>query len=1135
MTISYGNVIETREYDYGNGAPGPLIRRTHTSYLAFSNSSYLSANLLNLVSSSTTYNGSGTQVAQTSYTYDSGTLQASNITTQHVSVTTPRGNQTSVQRWLNTTGGTLNTNASYFDTGMPYQVTDPRGNITTYSYSPTYVGAYVTQTNLPDTGSPVVHHVTSGTYDFNTGLLASFTNQNSLTTNYSYDLLGRITSATYPDGGQTTLTYTDTPLAASIEKKKKINSSLWLDSLTYFDGLARQKQTALVSDPQGTVYVDTTYDALGRVHSFSNPYRQGTDPTSSPGITTYGYDAIDRKTSESYPDGSVLTTAYCGPSTLVNDPTGKWRRSRVDGLGQLVEVDEPNAVGASVNSNGCPGTGEPIWVTTYGYDTLGNLASVLQNGSHSRSFTYDSLSRLLTANNPEVGAINYKYDSDTNCASPNSFPGLLVSKTDARSISVCWKFDALNRETVRNYSNGDPTITTTYDESNCLGISACQNIGQRTSRTDAAGSESWAYQVDAINQRSIHANQRTTNGIMKPSTYYFDLAGNLTQIVYPTNRVVNYTYDPANRPKTATDGSNGITYATDFQTVPTGCLTGAVCYTPQGTLYALSIGQATGFTGLNLTRTYNNRLQPNEFKASSSGGNAIDTTYNFLDASGHNAGHVYGITNNLDTTRSQNFTYDQLNRITSALTTSTYATSPAHCWGESYSIDAWGNLNSIAATTNSNYTGCSQESGFSSTADGNNHLLIFGYDLSGNSTSDGFVTNYQWDAESQLKSAAGVTYTYDGDGRRVSKVGSKLYWYGSGGDILAETNSSGATTAEYIFFGGQRIAMIPAGNNPTYYLEDLLGTSRVLTTNTGVVCYDADFYPYGGELAYTNTCPQNYKFEGKERDTETGNDDFGARYYSNRFGRWLSADWSAVPVPVPYANVTNPQTLNLYSMVSDDPESFADLDGHCGPKCNAFGQLWDSIKVGAAKGIHNALQVTVGNLPGIGGVGAKNIMGDELPRETPDNAVEAVSMVTAEAAMGAVVAIATTGPMAPEEAVAKGEAATEEPALTGPSEPYNRRAHYGDTPTAADKKAIGGESVDHDPSLVQRYYEGDAARGEQPGYQQTPAQRRASAQDRTRMKPSTKKAQKQQGGRMAQYSRKKKQQYGLNTNEQDPH
>jgi hypothetical protein len=49
---------------------------------------------------------------------------------------------------------------------------------------------------------------------------------------------------------------------------------------------------------------------------------------------------------------------------------------------------------------------------------------------------------------------------------------------------------------------------------------------------------------------------------------------------------------------------------------------------------------------------------------------------------------------------------------------------------------------------------------------------------------------------------------------------------------------------------------------------------------------------------------------------------------SNRFGRWLSADWSAVPVAVPYANLTNPQTLNLYAMVFDDPESSADLDGH---------------------------------------------------------------------------------------------------------------------------------------------------------------------------------------------------------------
>jgi RHS repeat-associated protein len=256
-------------------------------------------------------------------------------------------------------------------------------------------------------------------------------------------------------------------------------------------------------------------------------------------------------------------------------------------------------------------------------------------------------------------------------------------------------------------------------------------------------------------------------------------------------------------------------------------------------------------------------------------------------------------------------------------------TTGPYCWGYDYSssYDPWGNLQSQPGATA--YTGCTEYLPPAMTADGNNHLSGFTYDSSGNTQNDG-VNSYTWDAESQLKTAAGVTYAYDGDGRRVSKVGSKLYWYGSGGDILAETDASGNNPTEYIFFGGKRIAMLPAGSTPIYYIEDLLGTSRVTTTNTGVVCYDADFYPYGGERPYTNTCAQNYKFEGKERDTETGNDDFGARYYSNRFGRWLSADWSSVPVPVPYANLTNPQTLNLYSIVSDDPESFADLDGHDG-------------------------------------------------------------------------------------------------------------------------------------------------------------------------------------------------------------
>lgn len=70
------------------------------------------------------------------------------------------------------------------------------------------------------------------------------------------------------------------------------------------------------------------------------------------------------------------------------------------------------------------------------------------------------------------------------------------------------------------------------------------------------------------------------------------------------------------------------------------------------------------------------------------------------------------------------------------------------------------------------------------------------------------------------------------------------------------------------------------------------------------------------------------KFTSKERDSGIQLDYFGARYYSNGLGRWISADWSATPIPVPYADLTDPQMLNLYGYVRGLPTTKADLDGH---------------------------------------------------------------------------------------------------------------------------------------------------------------------------------------------------------------
>lgn len=90
-----------------------------------------------------------------------------------------------------------------------------------------------------------------------------------------------------------------------------------------------------------------------------------------------------------------------------------------------------------------------------------------------------------------------------------------------------------------------------------------------------------------------------------------------------------------------------------------------------------------------------------------------------------------------------------------------------------------------------------------------------------------------------------------------------------------------------------------------------------------------------------------YRFTGKERDTESGNDYFGARYYASTMGRFLSPDWSAHVEPVPYAKLDNPQSLNLYAYVGNNPLGRIDADGHLTiivPGTNNDHEKWDNSK-----------------------------------------------------------------------------------------------------------------------------------------------------------------------------------------------
>jgi len=98
-------------------------------------------------------------------------------------------------------------------------------------------------------------------------------------------------------------------------------------------------------------------------------------------------------------------------------------------------------------------------------------------------------------------------------------------------------------------------------------------------------------------------------------------------------------------------------------------------------------------------------------------------------------------------------------------------------------------------------------------------------------------------------------------------------------------------------------------------------------------------------MTHSNACATAACFPrshttGKERDAESGNDYFMARYYSSAMGRFMSPDWSAKAEPVPYARLSNPQTLNLYAYVVNNPLAHADADGHTiactGNQCNQY-------------------------------------------------------------------------------------------------------------------------------------------------------------------------------------------------------
>jgi RHS repeat-associated protein len=200
---------------------------------------------------------------------------------------------------------------------------------------------------------------------------------------------------------------------------------------------------------------------------------------------------------------------------------------------------------------------------------------------------------------------------------------------------------------------------------------------------------------------------------------------------------------------------------------------------------------------------------------------------------------------------------------------------------------------------------------------------IYSYDAAGNET---FVNGntVTYDAENRQTGVSGTgvneTYVYDGDGRRVGKV----------------SGAAGSPTTVFVYDAMGRMAAEYSSVTDTpscvtcYMSPDQLGTPRLITDQNGSVVARHDYLPFGEEVgANAGRGSQwaigndsiNQKFTGKERDSESGLDYFGARYYGSALGRFTRPDDGSDQDP------GNPQSWNLYSYVRNKPLTNTDPTG----------------------------------------------------------------------------------------------------------------------------------------------------------------------------------------------------------------
>lgn len=776
-------------------------------------------------------------------------------------------------------GGVANSITRQFDSnGNMTQETD-NGVVTNYAYdsagnltSKTDAANNVTSysnyvAGTPSSTTDAMGEVTKR--DLNTnGTVNSVTDPNGFTTSYTYDPLYRLASITPPRGLPTTLTWADTQNGTDLVMDRG-NARTVIN----YTSLGQDYRTERVDSDQDTL-ISKTYDPAGNLLSQSYPFT----PPGSEGVVTYTYDALNRVTSMTDGDNFKTKYAYNNLATYITQPNGVVVTKTYRAYG---DPDKKQLMGIIQGPKS----------TLYRRLLTGELVQIqqgTQNGSAPaavRNYNYDPHHYLISEVNPENGTTTYGRD----------ILGNMTSKQVGSLLATTYGYDRVNRLVTTTYrdAKGLQSITRQYDDG-----------GRLTNVRNTSLDNNWAYTYDPNNNLTnadLHIVS-TKNSADYNFSYEYDGNDHLHTMTYPDGTVLTYAITAQGRVLSIDPYIVSVGYFSDDQ-----------------------IAAVTNNNGTDTWYSENGRHMRNSVVTKNLTDTLVSKSYIY-----DGMGNVSSITDGVDPTNNESFTYDQnTNELIGA-------TGP---WGSgTLKYDIIGNI--LSNTTGDNILYTYDTSNLLTRITGSRELN-FSYDGAGDITNIGGLgltynnlqqvisMNGASIASRKNRDRVAQTYSYDGNGNRVQvndviNNTNTFEMYNLKSQLLYKDAPATNTHDLYVMLGGHTVAHVKkAGSAVTteFHHNDLLGSPVVTTDNRGQSVWTQRYLPYGEQMdEIADIAKLHTGYTGKPHDEDSDLSYYGTRYYFPFIGRFISPDPAAV-------NPEMPITFNRYAYAANNPYKYVDPDG----------------------------------------------------------------------------------------------------------------------------------------------------------------------------------------------------------------